>query len=56
MDWIVANAGVLLGALGVVVMVGRFVAPITATKVDDFIVDALDTLLKFARGKSAPKE
>lgn len=53
MQWILDNLELILGGLAVLILIGRFLAPLTATKIDDFIVDALDAVLKMARGRVA---
>lgn len=52
MAWLVTNWPVIVGGLGVLLVVLRFIAPFTATKIDDWIVDALDLVLKLTRGKA----
>lgn len=53
MQWLLDHLELVLGALAVLILIGRFLAPLTATKIDDFIVDALDGILKLARGRVA---
>ena len=54
LKWLSDNSTVLLAVAAGAVAIGRVLAPLTTTKVDDFLVGALDWALKLLR-RDPPK-